>query len=904
MLGTKMMPLRNTVGKPIAIESAEIVDVAAGLTNQNTYSKSWSTMGTDFLKDDVYAEFLPDHVELSAERYRPGPGVAVMNRPADLPFEASAPFSSLWSLGKEADNEELSRELWVKFRLNLRFGGESPLVGGICYGGYPYLPYYITPQGEISSNFGLPREIRVSWVGQHGEGFLDDETSLTQQESASHSGVHIFPTGPIKTDHLILRLSDFPRIITDFSRGQVVERWGFIIPYIFVFAYKEQTRYQAHVPAGLLGAVHTWATKSAPSPIPTGSPRRRRSRQPNPFSHYYFERQLTNGTDDEKLKYAYGSADYIFAKDSYYFPSGGASIFQDASSRRHYELDRSTAFGEFFGSNRLAKDDELYFFIEQSEEWSRCLAGLRIAFRSKNLTGDTYLNPGIDVKMRVYEVDPPEGVSPLALDEPPGQNKYTTLIATQEQLETNDIIRQVKFVRPSSSRYFVIVFQALEAGHIFIDSLELVQSVHVAVTPRASRRQYINAMHFRLIGPELAEDYARLGSDGFSFSVEHLIAGQTKNVLFSANSLLDLLQTGAVRLYSNHRRRMVEKETSVTQDGSYSMQQTATRADGWKCSQTGNVQDEIDYDKIPIPGLDLKPRGEHGYTVMGNQETRNHIQHVIARTDPEKPEPFDLIGQFLALLDTFYPEFKDHWASNNEKLWKGDGGTWDPWKNVDIDELKVSGVWNINAAPGFQGAIEYSNALIDLVVTSITASATLPAVIQEFVIQYFDPNFYKALLATNGLGGSIGAGMGVSGSISANLGLPSMVNSAAVGSSGKITLQGSQTNYSYAQYLDSRFDQLFTRTEHPEGKMIREVRREVAGKDTERIKGAQVMWQEQLVDIVTGTIPLNVALPATAGNIYRTTDEVLRVRLGGGFRDSVSVDVWFDVREEIIRDDY
>lgn len=86
--------------------------------------------------------------------------------------------------------------------------------------------------------------------------------------------------------------------------------------------------------------------------------------------------------------------------------------------------------------------------------------------------------------------------------------------------------------------------------------------------------------------------------------------------------------------------------------------------------------------------------------------------------------------------------------------------------------------------------------------------------------------------------------------------------------------------------------------------MIRQVRREAAGSDTERTKGAEVMWQKQLVDIVAGTIPLNAALPATAGNLYRTSDELIRVRLGGAFRNSLSVDVWFDVREEAIRDDY
>lgn len=912
MLKTQMMPLRHTVGKPIFITSVQVTGAATGLTIQNIQQKRWQGMDSSFLNDPIYAQFLPAQVRLGSRAYVRGPGVAVMTPPSDLPF-APVPFHSLWTMGAEVGSEDLSRKLWVEYRLNLATKGGIPLVGGICYGGYPYMPYYVTPQGENSSNFGLPREIRVSWAGQNGGEFLDDEVSLTQQEPASHSGVHIFPTGPIKTDHLILRLSDFSRIITNFVADQVVEQWGFIIPYIFVYAYKEQTRYQAHVPAGLLAAIHTRSIGPATPPIVPPAPQP--ARPPNLYTHYYFERQMASNSDDVKRKYAFGSADYIFVKTGrrvrpQYFPSAGASIFQDvpdqnASARRKYTLDQRPELDERFGTNKLEVDDEVYLFIEQSEEQPRCLAGLRIAFDDQNLTNDPDLIPGIPVAIRVYELDPPEGVSPLALDERVEANKYATLIATLEPINTNKVNRQVRFVRPSSSRFFVIVLQALAEGHILVNSLELVQSVHVAVTPRASRRQAISAMHFRLIGPELAEDYAQLGSDGFSFSVEHLVAGQTKNVLFSANSLLDLLQTGAARLYSNHRRRMVEKEISQTQNGSYSVQHTATRAKGWNRSETGDGVADPDFDWLSVLDNDQASNDHtNGYSVLGNQETRHHQKHVLGRTISHAGE-INLIDQLLDVMGPLYSDFVNEFSSNNDDLWEdSQGQVWLPWNNIDTDLLRVTGVWNATVPPGWQAELEYARSFIDAINNLATLNPFSLDEIRNLFFGAITPERFKNLLATNGFGLSLGVGFGASGSVSANLGLPTFVKSGALGATGNVARQASKTHFSYAQYRNNRFDQLRTRTEYPEGTMIRQVRREAAGNDTERVKGAEVMWQNQLVDIVTGTIPLNAMLPATAGNIYRTTDEVIRVRLGGGFRDSLSVDFWFDVREEVIRDDY
>ena len=65
------------------------------------------------------------------------------------------------------------------------------------------------------------------------------------------------------------------------------------------------------------------------------------------------------------------------------------------------------------------------------------------------------------------------------------------------------------------------------------------------------------------------------------------------------------------------------------------------------------------------------------------------------------------------------------------------------------------------------------------------------------------------------------------------------------------------------------------------------------------------MWQGELVDIITGAIPLNFTLPASASKMhFRTTDDSLRVRFGSGVGKSITVDFWFDITEEVVGDDY
>jgi hypothetical protein len=76
--------------------------------------------------------------------------------------------------------------------------------------------------------------------------------------------------------------------------------------------------------------------------------------------------------------------------------------------------------------------------------------------------------------------------------------------------------------------------------------------------------------------------------------------------------------------------------------------------------------------------------------------------------------------------------------------------------------------------------------------------------------------------------------------------------------------------------------------------------------------------------VVVGSVPLKLNLPALADKVYAQRDEWVRVRFGNGMRDGLRplptpvthvpiqcsgttdlvMDVWFDLKEEVVRDDY
>jgi hypothetical protein len=147
------------------------------------------------------------------------------------------------------------------------------------------------------------------------------------------------------------------------------------------------------------------------------------------------------------------------------------------------------------------------------------------------------------------------------------------------------------------------------------------------------------------------------------------------------------------------------------------------------------------------------------------------------------------------------------------------------------------------------------------------------------------------------------AGVGIS--TAAPNQFPTVVCSANAGSTGSITMQAFNTGYSYSQFLNSGYDEGTSRTDFVDSRTKRIVTRaELSDEDTARVRGAEVMWQRQLADILTFSIPLNVTLPATAGRAYRTSDDSIRVRFGNSVRPSVSVDIWFDTIEEAVPHDY
>ena len=116
----------------------------------------------------------------------------------------------------------------------------------------------------------------------------------------------------------------------------------------------------------------------------------------------------------------------------------------------------------------------------------------------------------------------------------------------------------------------------------------------------------------------------------------------------------------------------------------------------------------------------------------------------------------------------------------------------------------------------------------------------------------------------------------------------------------------------YSNLKNSGFDIAVNKTTIESGENKRVVTRDYVPSNIldhtelnkKRINGAEVMWQNEFQDIITGTIPLNFTLPATASKMnYRTVDDTIRVRFNSGFSSSIQVDFWFELTEENINDD-
>jgi hypothetical protein len=901
MYQTAFYPLRTVVGNTIAIAGKKkpeihiIEESAESKSLGIQYEFDHTASLADTLSNSHYQHYLP---VFEVPRREPAVGMDTLPHPAPFPFDVHASVISLFALSKTPKSADVSRKLSVKLHIKL---SQEALVGGICYGGFPYLPYRIMETGESSSNFGLPREVRLTCLGGPLSlrfpirDFIDAENSVTKQDIISHSGLHFLCTDPMRTDSLILHLSDFPSILTKVQAGgRIEEKYGFIIPYFYVFEYQEKTRYQTIVPAGLLGAMRT------PDPdLPVIAI------DNNPPPGYS---RVVQAISNSRLVDYSGNRGKVYADFTCASMLGQQRVYPAAKGHE--------TSSECFVSDPIGPGKKITLFIQQAEDYDRCIAGLKVFFPfipevdlAEDLVALTAqlstIFPNIDLTLlagvpretletalrtllrlpegvdfcekigiRVYELDPLDGVSPLLV---PLDSKYATLLADQQIDELAEIglamfLEGIKFNRPSHAKYFAIELTNLDdkKGQFVVKRLALIQSAHVSVHPRASHTQQIKVLNFRIIGANLAEDYAALGNEGFNFSIERFVAGERKSVLFKANGILDLLHTGAAKIFSNVRRRAVESYQSMNS--------------GWRRTEAGDGVTGINY--WTDSKLKKIANDQRKFEVFNAQEIRNHSQILVPEIAKNK--------FWKAMADYFNVIQAVHTLGGEVDKISPNGDLNGTWKNPDWNSVlefpDIDGLQSLGVNP-FSPVVTIIEALENLVGQGkITLESAFESVRDLLGVYLFGST---ALLITGGGTSSVSVSPG---GLGLNLGvnpIPTINNHSTHGSTGTITKQASETNYSYAQYLNTGYDESIV------------THAEVPGTDRQRVKGAEVMWQNQLVDIITGSIPLNFTLPATASKMHhRTADESLRVRFGSGVGKSISVDFWFDMVEEVIHDDY
>ena len=603
---------------------------------------------------------------------------------------------------------------------------------------------------------------------------------------------------------------------------------------------------------------------------------------------------------------------------------------------------------ERFVSHRLKPGQEVRIYFEQAEDYERCLSGVRLHFCDVPGPEPDQLNPRLCVS--VFELDPLEGESPLLLKL---GDKYTDLLVStniEPEPEDGDRTIPLRFVRVSSSRYFALVLRNVSDadGVVMMQAVELVQSANVAVAPRQSRSQVIHTLHMRLIGAQLAEDYSRIGPEAFTLSVERLVAGARKDVLFSAESLLDLLQSGMARIYPNQRRRATEAESVEldTRDGKPSFEERRNRAGstGWRRAESGSGVDKFVTENLPAEFQNWRDQQgsiapsttghSYGFNTFGNQESRVHAESIFPHSADgnEWQAAATWVNTLVqgADLSALLQGGKLINDSDEKilvrRIWqhrpRGIPSTFwrqEIWRGLNVPN--VLGMKNVTISPFSPIASlgQFANDLPHLaddavrLIRRFANGRALDVAALNATIDSLDAltDILRAifsgpqnLLNSSSLSYSISP-VGVGVSLSSPSPYPTIINSASFGSTGAISMQAVNTGYSYAQHLSSAYEEGTARTDILSSRLKRIVTRSVlTDEDTRRIQGAEVMWQQQLVDILTVSIPLNVTLPATAGRTYRTSDDSIRVRFGNSVRDEVSVDVWFDIAEEMIPHDH
>ena len=884
MLRTELAPLRASVGPPLRI-TAITLTAQSPLLDPTRIRAVVRNAPAEVGTSGDHVPFLPPTVLLEggqAPLLAPEAGQYAV--PSDLPFPATGGFASIYIEGPAVENVLDSRKLWAEFEIayvfepDIKTPGKPvvPRTGGVVFGGLPYLPSCLNAQGEPSANHGLPREMRLSWHGDDagGGGFIDDEMSVTRQAPAWHSNSHVLEIGPLVADRLRLRVSDLPRLLGslrswDAEQGRYVEKWAAVIPFLYVFQYREGTRYGARLPAGIVSAVQSNAKRPrsffAPALV-------------SPFADAWRGAEST----------------YLHLRDNaQVLPFTPQSATLPLADRRRYVLGAGGAeIEEFYISNVLPADERLWITLAQRCEHERTLAGLRLEFGPSKLGAALGVLPGRPLRLRVWEVDRLPGAAVADIAPDLLRDKYSRLLADTRLADTRDAERTVRFDRPTLARHLCLEFEAEQDTQVSLRHLGFVQSAAISVAPRTSRSQMLRTLHFRLVGRDLGADLAALGNGGFHLSVDRVVAGQVRERLFHAHSLEGLIRSGSVRLMANSRSRAVERQTTHGMQG-FTETRSESRNDGWNRSESGaGITAPAQWSQ---GGARLAPDGEHGFRQLRSEEARVHVRHVA-----------NVPNSYRNRILTYFPHLAPLLAPSAELLRQdAQGNWWLPWRATTparqsalAQALQVAGLLNVSLPP--YHAMLLSRAEAHGGLHNITAIQTA---LSELTAQLF---------VTNGAG--IGASMGFSAvvanwnwsnNISAS-GVASSLSAHSMGTTGSITRSAFDTDYTYAQSRTAGASEAQTRTAILAGDQEQILTRSEVpgpGDQTLRLRGAEVMWNGAVTDVAIGQISLGVNLPATNEPAYRTTDDAIRVSFGRPDAD-LMFDVWFEIAEEVVRDDY
>ena len=867
-----LRPRSEIVGPAVEIEQV-IVSDRSQFANNIQFSVDVLNHVSEAENHPLIRNFTPPSYRIPSPLMAspPDPGVATWPSPPDLPV--GGPFMFIAGIGNWVESDS-SRRLWFELEISLRSNKvNAPLIGGICFTGYPYLPYYIDEAGVNSSNFGLPREWRVTWE-DHDEtmsgqdGFIDRRTMLTRQVPAAHTGVYVIPIGATRVRKLKIRLGDFPRILLksrDPNQPLVPERWGVLIPYLSVFEHRDGIRTSPRVGAGIVAAI-----QSPPS-----------------FARSYIpELSANNAPPDLVSKFGGVASDFVALTPEAFAPYSAASIFGQS---RDYSVSASGTRGgtrEVYVSNLMEKGDSVIVVVAQAETFQRTIAGVRLrAIGAKPPPGLTETLVPFDFS--IYELDTVGGASPVrASIRDPAKNKYALKLYSGSVDDPSDNKQFVcAFDRPSNAAYFVIEMTPRDhPGHVGLGEFSLVRSAHAAAVPRPSKEITIRTVNLRLIGPGLADDYSSIGESSLGISVERQIGGAQREIIFEAKTLLDLLDRGGARLYRNQRFFETEREVS----------RTISRSDGWRRSELGdgvtwtrhNPERGNADERWPGYGQPEDP----GFTALGNVEQRTHMTHVgpegLASTDDLRGDLTNINKIIRAIRGPSTPSFMLLQPGTNQLT----DGFETVWHGVDLAILQqIRGVRQLNLPPFPQALLALARLASAMQGTNPDVPIpTPPALVEESL---------RLALGAFLSGGSVSLGVGASFYVGGNIGVslgqtvPFANRTVSKGETGSIQLQGSRSGYQLRHAHNGSYD---------DGTTVRRV----IERNRKRERGAEIRWQGGFVDILTAKIPINMTLPAAGSEFYENTDQTFIVRITNDSDPALELDVWIDVIEEEIQDDY